>query len=78
MGLTRSTALDYAASSVRVNAVCSGVIDTEMIRRFAERTLKGRGALVADQPIGRLARRKRSGPPCQAPRTPAGPRHLST
>jgi NAD(P)-dependent dehydrogenase (short-subunit alcohol dehydrogenase family) len=48
IGLTRSTALDYAASNVRVNAVCPGVIDTEMIQRFAEGTPGGREALTAD------------------------------
>ncbi|MEH0473361.1 SDR family oxidoreductase [Streptomyces sp. B21-097] len=54
IGLTRSTALDYAASHVRVNAVCPGIIDTEMIQRFAESTPGGRDALIADEPIGRL------------------------
>ncbi|SMQ20763.1 NAD(P)-dependent dehydrogenase, short-chain alcohol dehydrogenase family [Streptomyces sp. Ag82_O1-12] len=54
IGLTRSTALDYAASNVRVNAVCPGIVDTEMIQRFAESTPGGRDALIADEPVGRL------------------------
>ncbi|WP_329333156.1 SDR family oxidoreductase [Streptomyces sp. NBC_01352] len=54
IGLTRSAAFGYAASNLRVKAVCLGIIETEMIRRFAESTPGGRDALIADEPIGRL------------------------
>lgn len=56
IGFTRSAALDHAAEGIRVNAVCPGIVDTEMIRRFGETRPGGRDGLIADEPAGRLGR----------------------
>ncbi|GAB7077209.1 SDR family oxidoreductase [Streptomyces albidoflavus] len=56
IGFTRSAALDHAAEGIRVNAVCPGIVDTGMIRRFGETRPGGRDGLVADEPVGRLGR----------------------
>jgi NAD(P)-dependent dehydrogenase (short-subunit alcohol dehydrogenase family) len=54
VGMTRSTALDYAAAGIRVNAVCPGIIDTPMMRRFTGGTEAGVARVVAQEPVGRM------------------------
>lgn len=56
VGLTRTAALEYAEQGIRVNAVCPGVIDTEMIERFTAADAAAREALLAAEPVGRLGR----------------------
>lgn len=56
IGLTRTAALEYAEQGIRVNAVCPGVIDTEMIDRFTGHQSEAQAALLATEPVGRLGR----------------------
>jgi NAD(P)-dependent dehydrogenase (short-subunit alcohol dehydrogenase family) len=54
VGLTKTTALEYATAGIRVNAVCPGVIQTEMIDRFTAGDATARAALLDTEPVGRL------------------------
>ena len=56
LGLTKTAALEYADRGIRVNAVCPGVIDTEMIDRFTGQQAEVEAALLATEPVGRLGR----------------------
>ena len=55
--LAKALALDYATRGIRVNALCPGIIDTPMLRRFVD-AMPDPGASWAShssaQPMGRL------------------------
>jgi NAD(P)-dependent dehydrogenase (short-subunit alcohol dehydrogenase family) len=55
MGLTRSTALEYAARGIRINAICPGTIDTPMVSDMLAIEPEAMKAILRDQPIGRPA-----------------------
>jgi len=55
--LAKALALDYATRGIRVNALCPGIIDTPMLRSFADAMPDPAAAwtaYAAAQPMGRL------------------------
>jgi NAD(P)-dependent dehydrogenase (short-subunit alcohol dehydrogenase family) len=54
IGLTKNAALEYAKLSIRVNAVCPGVIKTPMIDRFTGKSKEVEKQYEGMEPVGRL------------------------
>ena len=59
LNLTRSMALDHAGEGIRINAVCPGSVDTDMIRaawvQFGDVT-EAQRLWASKHPLGRIAR----------------------
>jgi NAD(P)-dependent dehydrogenase (short-subunit alcohol dehydrogenase family) len=53
-GLTKTAALEYAQSGIRINAVCPGVIHTPMIERFFAGDPNAEDQFIAMEPVGRM------------------------
>ena len=56
IGLTRVAALDYAQAGIRVNAVCPGVIDTDILHHYAQDDEEVVRQLSQIQPVGRIGK----------------------
>ncbi len=54
VGLTKTAALEYVKAGVRVNAVCPGVIKTDMIDRITGGKEETEAQFIMGEPIGRM------------------------
>ena len=55
VGLTKTAALEYAKSGIRVNSMCPGVIETPMVERLTGGNPDMMEGFVANHPIGRAS-----------------------
>ncbi|KRO00602.1 SDR family NAD(P)-dependent oxidoreductase [Companilactobacillus kimchiensis] len=55
LGMTKSSALEYAQDGIRINAVCPGIIHTPMVDRMDSTEKDAMDDLIKEIPIGRLA-----------------------
>jgi len=54
LGLTKAAAVEYGRKGIRINAVCPGIIRTEMTERAIERDPRRKPFIEHAHPIGRL------------------------
>ena len=52
--LTRTAALEYAKSGIRINAINPGLIETEMVKKQIEANPEAVEVFIAEEPIGRM------------------------
>lgn len=56
IGLTKTAALEYAKTGIRINVVCPGAIKTPMIDRFTGNNKDAEKGFESKEPVGRLGR----------------------
>ncbi len=56
IGMTKSSAIEYASKGIRINAICPGLVDTPLIAKMIEDSPELHEHLLASHPIGRIAR----------------------
>lgn len=56
IGLTRTAAVDYASKGIRINAICPGVIRTDLTEELIKVNPEIENELVRDIPAGRMGR----------------------
>ena len=56
LGLTKSAALEYSKSGIRMNAVAPGVIETEMFKRAVDENPQLGEKFNAKHPIGHIGK----------------------
>lgn len=54
IGLTKATALEHARDGIRINVVCPGAVETDMINRIFS-DAEGKAAMNEQYPLGRIA-----------------------
>jgi len=52
--LTRTAALEYASSGIRINAINPGLIETEMVKKQIKANPEAVDVFIAEEPIGRM------------------------